>query len=292
MRVEKLGAHLEAYVETLPTINTLRLCNRFGTGPDCHIIKLPIELVKSIEDLIIAPARKETVAKWERQSRCIELKCDKLDDHFSWEEQHKLYHQKMAEPGIASPDCFEGCRFAHTTDDDEAAQIREDLLEYIGDDFLHKHDQTRVDWLEDVGRESDIHINNFVPSDKINLHQKRESFFCQHRSLLHSQFGIDVWSSTIVLKPLERVASKQHEWKLADCRETTVAYLTLPTIGSLMKRWRARGDDYHVATGYSLPVQLGPIPTPASLRRFPRAMGIFGLERERAFAIIKDGSGD
>lgn len=64
MRVEKLGAHLEAYIQTLPTIVTLRLCSRFGSRPQCHINKLPIELVGTIEEHIIESACAEALGTW------------------------------------------------------------------------------------------------------------------------------------------------------------------------------------------------------------------------------------
>lgn len=64
VRVEQLGAHLEAYIATLPIITTLRLCNRFGTGNNCHINRLPIELVKLIEEYIVRPERNKALLTW------------------------------------------------------------------------------------------------------------------------------------------------------------------------------------------------------------------------------------
>lgn len=48
VRPEVLGAHLEAYINLLPTITTLRLCNRFGQGEEAYIKRLPVELVSEI----------------------------------------------------------------------------------------------------------------------------------------------------------------------------------------------------------------------------------------------------
>ncbi|KAM0701675.1 hypothetical protein Q7P35_010584 [Cladosporium inversicolor] len=62
VRVEQLGAHLEAYIATLPTITTLRLCNRFGASDDCHINRLPVELVKLIEEYIVEPEREKALS--------------------------------------------------------------------------------------------------------------------------------------------------------------------------------------------------------------------------------------
>jgi hypothetical protein len=58
VRIDILGAHLEAHVETLLTISALRLCNKFGSGPQCFVNKLPAELVSIIEDFVVEPVRK------------------------------------------------------------------------------------------------------------------------------------------------------------------------------------------------------------------------------------------
>lgn len=49
VKIEQLGAHLEAYTSLQTTLNALRLCNRFGSGTQATITKLPIELVQQIE---------------------------------------------------------------------------------------------------------------------------------------------------------------------------------------------------------------------------------------------------
>ena len=75
VRVDKLVAHLEAYVQTIPAITALRLCNRFGKGDDCHIHKLPVELVDEVEKLIIEPERERRLAVWIREMKCWSKKC-------------------------------------------------------------------------------------------------------------------------------------------------------------------------------------------------------------------------
>ena len=67
---DQLGAHLEAYINALPAITTFRLCNRYGKGKkvqlfatclprrlmlttlQCHITRLPTELVEEIVGLV------------------------------------------------------------------------------------------------------------------------------------------------------------------------------------------------------------------------------------------------
>ncbi len=59
VRPDQLGHHLEKYKKLLPVIQTLRLCHRFGKGPDVHITELPTEVEQKIEDTIFQYALKE-----------------------------------------------------------------------------------------------------------------------------------------------------------------------------------------------------------------------------------------
>ena len=58
VRPDELGAHLEAYEQSLPRLLTLRLCHRYGQGPDVYITKLPPELLLQVEEFVIAADRK------------------------------------------------------------------------------------------------------------------------------------------------------------------------------------------------------------------------------------------
>lgn len=60
VEVEVLGAHLEAYVNLQPTINTLRMCHRFGKGEQAAITRLPVELLSEVEDLLMGEERQKT----------------------------------------------------------------------------------------------------------------------------------------------------------------------------------------------------------------------------------------
>jgi hypothetical protein len=91
VRIEQLGAHLKAYVDTLPTITTLRLCNRLGTGDAYHVNRLAAELVKLIEEHIIELEREDTLKTYSKALRCCEGSCEPLD-HFTQEELYDAYH--------------------------------------------------------------------------------------------------------------------------------------------------------------------------------------------------------
>ena len=41
---------LEAYINLLPTMNALRMCHRYGRGPNAAIARLPTELITYIEE--------------------------------------------------------------------------------------------------------------------------------------------------------------------------------------------------------------------------------------------------
>ena len=83
VKLSQLIAHLEAYQETKATINTLRLCNRFGRGTNAKITDLPIDLVKSIEHEILRGPRARGFEHWERAQGCGENRCDPLA-HFDY----------------------------------------------------------------------------------------------------------------------------------------------------------------------------------------------------------------
>ena len=64
VRPDLLGEHLEAYKKSLPTINTLRLCQRFGQGPGATITKLPVEILLAIEKIIFENTRSAIREDW------------------------------------------------------------------------------------------------------------------------------------------------------------------------------------------------------------------------------------
>jgi hypothetical protein len=151
VRVEKLGAHLEAYIQTLPTILVLRLCARFGIGPQCHVGRLPAELISTIGSFIIEPARVEALDTWSREFKCFDIKCDTMDDHFTQEEQHGLFRDGHLER------CPRGrfCSFGRKVDRETAAKHREALLEYIEEkgSLYEPHDAKTRSWKEKVDME-------------------------------------------------------------------------------------------------------------------------------------------
>jgi hypothetical protein len=177
VRVEKLGAHVEAFVETLPTVTALRLCQRFGSGPQCFINKLPVELLGPIESFIIEPARESALQTWEKPYRCWELKCDIIDDHFTYEEQHDLYHRRH---GVCSTrlreeeECIAGnCSFSQDMDGEATADAR---ARFLG---------PRLNWKDHHFENHELWLN-MAESEMPTL------IFNEHRKLLRNWLGVDI----------------------------------------------------------------------------------------------------
>ena len=65
VRPDLLGEALQAYHEILPTLTTLRLCHRFGTGPNVSVTKLPNEILLAIEEMLFDWRIEHTWDAWE-----------------------------------------------------------------------------------------------------------------------------------------------------------------------------------------------------------------------------------
>lgn len=239
MSIDKLGAHLEAYIQTLPTIIALRLCGRFGTGPQCHIYKLPVELISAIEPFIVEPARAVALETWSSHYRCFEVKCDMVDDHFTHEEQRAMHLRAKLNERPQK----ERYPFTHEIVAMETEEHRNTLLTYVDEEncWVPSHGRKGLSWVKKV--------NMDLPT----------CIFNEHQALMRNHFGIDVWTSNVQL-PRLRATRAADAWRQDLHRQTTVAYMTLPNIVPAM------------------PVNMGTVATEASLRRFPRALNLLGLE--------------
>ena len=210
VRIDKLGAHLEAYMKTRPAIS-------------------------AIEPFIIEPARAEILETWSSEFRCFELKCDIVDDHFTPEEKHKLYHHATSEVCFGESDC----PFGRGIDAKTAAKHRDALVDYVVETMF---------WTDSNG------------------------IFNEYREIVRNHFGIEIWTSNVQLPPLSNPPAVEW-WKRGEPQDTTVAYMTLPNNASSHEDWlRSNLDQGSSQSGYAMPLKVGAVPTQASLRRFPRAM--------------------
>lgn len=102
VHVAQLGAHVEAYLETLPALNALRACNRFIKGPQCSINKLPVKLVQSIAHYYILPIRAAKLKQWKERLECYEGDCE-LIGHWDRADLVENYWEHNSPLGYASP---------------------------------------------------------------------------------------------------------------------------------------------------------------------------------------------
>lgn len=79
VKVEVLGAHLQAHEELQPGLDALRLCNRYGKRPRAYITKLPVEVVDLIEVFLTQAKRAKILPEWVQALRCWEDKCQPIE---------------------------------------------------------------------------------------------------------------------------------------------------------------------------------------------------------------------
>ena len=178
VKINELGAHFEAYVNLLSTVDTLRLCQRFGKGENVAITRLPIEVLVSVQDNLIEEEREKLDLEWTEDLRCWESRCQ-IIDHFIDEERRQIY--------------FEW--FHQDFDPHAAERLHEEQFRVLGKKLGDGRDgrgdvgkrsawraihQTRQDrWLERVGHPT----------------EKARGFFSKHSQLMIEHFGLDTWIS-------------------------------------------------------------------------------------------------
>lgn len=257
VHVLDLGAGLKAYIDTLPVINQLRLCNRFGRGEQAFITKLPVEVLGLIEYHIKRPIRRKFRAGWKKELRCFEQKCS-VTDHFTWERKLEIYQDWARQMSLYSDSPRE-----KPTEKDVNAVVEEMMDEGDIDDEFAVHFGRRGKWETRMAQPR---------------HKKGRGFFGEHEDLVSNHFGVNIWISNVRLYS----TSGGHNDCL-DPTETTVAYLTLPDTTQRSERWGLSDAEeengmFHPESGYGVPILPSGTPSKASLRRFSRAMQILGLK--------------
>lgn len=66
---------LAGYVQSLPIITALRLCNRYGQGSAAFVNTLPTEIIDLIEAHVHVATRQSACTEWEQQKNCTEGNC-------------------------------------------------------------------------------------------------------------------------------------------------------------------------------------------------------------------------
>lgn len=250
--VEQLGANLEAYVNLLPTIHTLRLCNRYGKGEHVRINTLPVELVTYIEELVTADERASKRAEWAIDFRCYQQLCEPIEhltEEQLWSCRMKVLKGEISKvsPGSGSID--------HRVDDHLADEP---------DTFLDVHWDRSYSWQDRVGVRS----------------AALRGVFTTHAGLIRQHFGLEVWVS--------HVRSEEYPvtnyWEVIELYppETTVAFLKLPGARDEFRRWVLTKDErdekeFMIESGYGLHVKYPPPLEDRARAKFKRMMKILDL---------------
>ena len=164
VRPDLLGQHLEAYKKCKRTLHMLRLCHRFGKGPEVHITKLPIEIIDEISDVIFEHKLQQSWSVWLESFCHFEGRCEPID------------HTEC--PGEAFPDCKEQmldqlCDKCKAKDDHADCGngcdnivwnwMNEHLFE-TDDDLIERGEEEQADWEELINQKPG---GNFAKFDKV-----------------------------------------------------------------------------------------------------------------------------
>ena len=209
-----LGAHLEAYINTLPVVNAIKLCNRYGRGENVGISKLPVELVLCVAEYIVQDERDRQLSIWTRDFQCFQLLCKP--------ENHKSGSQLQAIDEMLH-------------DDDPECELRQrpvegsdPLLNQCVQKYLHKEWEEWQDVHHDRRWEWGARVITRIPATERNIFRINADLILKH-------FGLDVWTSNV------RLDNSQVDsmWNGAYfCPpQTTVAWLKLPNKQTLERKW-------------------------------------------------------
>jgi hypothetical protein len=156
------------HIQTLPTLHTLRLCNRFGHG---RFKDFPVELVKMIEGHVASSVREKLAERPVVASRCFRNDCS-LIDHADRETLMDLYR-----------DDVESFRRDDHTDTPNDEQLIRTLMSYYkpfartGIDEHEVHQLNRIAWPTTIGG----------------------IFSKANREMFLTKFGLDIWFSFVRL---------------------------------------------------------------------------------------------
>ncbi|SMY19267.1 unnamed protein product [Zymoseptoria tritici ST99CH_1A5] len=278
--IARLGAHLEAYAETTlrSTIDTLRLCNRFGQG-DEGITTLPNELVEHVEQYLMEDERADQRQLWEWEQACGEGRCEPIehaDDDVVHETYHDMqdsgdlehtaedrlcvareYHRLQSAYRIRCPAACRLCEILgpsepHSAEHvgDQRVKVKERLKQLESDGKSSEFDRYCRHW-DDVCYEQRASWTNRVSERGSSSRDPRP--LGQLAKVFHEDFGLQIriahgpW--TIAQQGLEEFLQRP-----------ATAYLQLPVQPPTQDSGNA------------------PIPPDAKLARFARAVRILGLD--------------
>ena len=239
-------------------MKTLRLCHRFGKGPQATITTLPIELITLIEGHLVRLERKNTLKAWSKDLRCFQQRCVPAD-HVSKKDmkdrRKEVITGTLPFPSELAPDAS------------VEEQVNFHLSVDLFDEWAPVHYDRCVSWQLRTGRTGCA----------------RRGFFTKHRELFTKHFGLTTWIAHVRLPHYE----PDSVWEAVDvfAAEKTIAYLKLPEAQGIFRHWDLKKvhekDDYMIESGYGVPVAIpGPL-SAESRAKFKRTMKILDLKPQR-----------
>ncbi|CAK1364603.1 Versiconal hemiacetal acetate reductase [Cercospora beticola] len=263
VNIEQLGPHLDAYTSLQPAFRMLHLCNRFGTGSEAFVTKLPMELVQHIEEYIFKDKQEELIPDWSRDFRCWQNLCEPVD-HLTEAAILELYndlHEDFEEDFEECP-CGGGC---HSRE--EVTKVTKDVRDFVAglieeDDWCpwgSEHRRRIQSWHKRVGSPTEASRGHF---DALS-------------TVLKKQFGLEAWVSHVQ-------ESRVLPWVVhmeENVAYTTKAYLRLPQAASVQHNFELHmvdgpWDNRRVPTEAGFATELS-FPPPLSNKdagRFIRAL--------------------
>lgn len=164
VEVDLFGAHLDAYINLLPTVAVLRLCHRHGKAS--AISKIPVELLVLIEDFLTESERDKTREIWQAEYKCFQDKCEPMD-HYDrsrvndWRRMIRL--DTARSEALAAEDVDE--------------RVNEFIIDHTG--YFDVHMERGECWVE---RSESVGV--------VSKNQQRK-----RREIMMKHFGLDFWFS-------------------------------------------------------------------------------------------------
>ncbi|KAK3650346.1 hypothetical protein LTR56_006322 [Elasticomyces elasticus] len=290
VKPDQLLTHLAAYKRTLPALQAIRLAHRFGTGPQVHITKLPVEMLLLIEDFVIEAQRQRWDPYIESELDCFESKCE---PRHHWVEEDDLWD--YAGPLTQCQPCEEEVTkgsYSHKNCDTRCTKDTAEPCETCSDGGMGAENCERnchAKWEDSVNRVAQESEYNYECHEERKgswLARINKTEFLPYEKMLKQHFGLEAYlASTVVDGNNEGRWPKHKSHRYHDSSElkTTLCYLTLP------KRLAPEGV-FHAEEAYgdipdspdaaqAIEVEIHSLSiTDEQRRRFQRALKTLGLE--------------
>lgn len=235
----QLAAHVESHILKLPVVNTVRACNRFGKGPQCHINRLPVELVQRIIHYYLSEDRETRLEECVKLLRCYEDTCT-VFDHYSREDLLEIYDEHYVDDNILS------------VFDKPDRPNDEKLLRSVGEcelDETSNHYDNRLAW--------ELCLETWLSKESKNLQK---------------HFGVDAWVSQTCIGTSRRYMSS------ADTTVAYLTLLKRAERSKEWQRDLSEDGYESTHIGYGFAVAVDQHATSREIQNLNRAMRILDLE--------------